>query len=126
MVLSQHRSRRKPTGGRYRSPLSKKLHNLGRLPTLTKIGAQKFRQLRVRGAHKKIRVLTAEFANVINQKEKTFQKVKIKTVTENAANRHYVRRNILTKGAVIETEIGKAKITSRPGQDGTVNAVLLQ
>ena len=46
-------------------------------------------------------------------------------VVENPANRHFVRRNIMTKGTVIETEKGKARITSRPGQDGTINAVLI-
>ncbi|MBI4441444.1 30S ribosomal protein S8e [Candidatus Woesearchaeota archaeon] len=125
MVVSQHRSRRKGTGGRYRSPLSKKLSNLGRLPTLTKIGEHKNKPLRVRGGLEKVRVLVAGFANIVNPKDKTFKKVKIKTVTENAANRHYVRRNIITKGAVIDTELGKARVTSRPGQDGTVNAVLI-
>ncbi len=125
-MLSQHRSKRKHSGGRYRSHLSKKLHNLGRLPTLTKIGNQKLKKLRVRGANEKVRVIVAEYANVFSQKDKTYAKTKIKTVTENTANRHYVRRNIITKGSVIETELGKARITSRPGQDGTVNAVLLQ
>ena len=126
MVISQHRSKRKPSGGRYRSPLSKKLHNLGRLPTNTKLGVHKTTCLRVRGGHLKDKVLVAGFANVVNLKDKTFQKVKIKTVTENKANRHYVRRNIITKGAIIETEIGKARVTSRPGQDGIVNAVLIE
>ena len=53
------------------------------------------------------------------------EKVKIKTIIENQANRNFVRRNIMNKGAIIDTEIGKAKITSRPGQDGTVNAILV-
>ena len=44
---------------------------------------------------------------------------------ENKANQHYVRRSILTKGAVIKTEIGDARITNRPGQDGVINARLL-
>ena len=124
-MISQHRAKRKASGGRYRSHLSKKLHNLGRLPTLTKLGQHKLKVMRVRGAHQKVRVLVAEFANVLIPKDKTYKKVKIKTVTENTANRHYVRRNIVTMGAVVDTELGKAKITSRPGQDGTVNAVLL-
>ena len=47
------------------------------------------------------------------------------TVTENPANKNYVRRNYLTKGAVVTTELGKAKITNRPGQDGCINAVLV-
>jgi small subunit ribosomal protein S8e len=45
---------------------------------------------------------------------------------ENPANPHYVRRNIITKGAVIKTELGNAKVTSRPGQDGVVNAALIE
>jgi len=32
----------------------------------------------------------------------------------------------MTKGSVIDTEFGKAVITSRPGQDGVVNAVIVQ
>ncbi|MFA7072263.1 MAG: 30S ribosomal protein S8e, partial [Methanoculleus sp.] len=31
----------------------------------------------------------------------------------------------LTRGAIIRTDIGRARIVSRPGQDGVVNAVLL-
>ena len=46
-------------------------------------------------------------------------------VVENPANRHYIRRNILTRGTIIKTEKGNARITSRPGQDGVVNAVLI-
>jgi small subunit ribosomal protein S8e len=53
-------------------------------------------------------------------------KSKIKTVKENPANPHYVRMNIITKGAVIETDAGLARVTSRPGQHGVVNAVLIK
>lgn len=31
----------------------------------------------------------------------------------------------MNKGAIIETKIGKARITSRPGQSGTINAILI-
>jgi small subunit ribosomal protein S8e len=48
------------------------------------------------------------------------------TEVENPANKNYIRRNILTRGAVVMTELGKAKITSRPGQDGEVNAILVE
>ncbi len=54
------------------------------------------------------------------------KKAKIETVEENSANPNYVRRNLLTKGAIIKTEIGRARIVSRPGQDGVINAVLLE
>ena len=51
---------------------------------------------------------------------------KILKVVENRANPNYVRQNIITKGSVVETEKGNAKVTSRPGQHGIVNAVMLE
>ena len=50
---------------------------------------------------------------------------KILEVVENAANPNYVRQNIITKGSIISTEKGNAKVTSRPGQHGVVSAVLM-
>jgi small subunit ribosomal protein S8e len=47
-------------------------------------------------------------------------------VTKNPANKDYERRGVITKGAVLETEIGLAKVLSRPGQDGVINAVLIK
>ena len=51
--------------------------------------------------------------------------MKIITVKENPSNPHYVQRNIMNKGTIIMTDAGAARITSRPGQDGVINAVLL-
>jgi small subunit ribosomal protein S8e len=85
----------------------------------------KKRQIRTRGDNKKSRVLTADTAFVVDPTTNKTTKTEIITVVENAANIHYVRRNILNKGAIINTKIGKAKITSRPGQNGVINAVLL-
>jgi len=58
-------------------------------------------------------------------KKKKYSKVKIVSVVETPSNRHFVRRNIMTKGSFIQTEKGKAVITNRPGQEGTINAVLV-
>ncbi len=74
----------------------------------------------------KIRKVGAEYANVIDPETQEAQRVKILTVKKNPANSHYVQRNIINKGAIVETEAGEARITSRPGQDGTVNAVLVK
>jgi len=63
--------------------------------------------------------------NVYDPKTKKYSKVEIKTVVENPANRHYVRRNILTKGTIVDTSLGKAKITSRPGQEAVLNGILV-
>ena len=61
----------------------------------------------------------------MNPKTKKSQKAELKTVVESPANRNFVRRNIITKGSVVETSLGKVKITSRPGQEGTLNGVLV-
>jgi small subunit ribosomal protein S8e len=70
--------------------------------------------------------MRAEYANVTNLTNGETKKVKIETVEKNGANPNYVRRNLLTKGAIVRTEIGHARIMSRPGQDGIINAVLLE
>ena len=82
--------------------------------------------IRTTGGNTKVRALRCEFANVSDTKTGKVQKVKILSVAENAANPNYVRRNLMTKGAVIATDLGKARIVSRPGQDGVINAVLIE
>lgn len=126
MAISQARSNKKPSGSRYKSCKKKRLYELGSLPTHTKLDKRKSRKVRVLGGNTKTKLLSDETVNIVDKKTKKVEKVKIKGVVENPANRHFVRRNILTKGTVIETEKGKARITSRPGQEGVINAVLLE
>ena len=68
--------------------------------------------------------MTVKNANVFNPKTGKVQLSKVVTVKSNPANPNYVQRNIITKGAIVQTELGVARVTSRPGQDGVVNAVL--
>ena len=124
MPTVQHRSKRKPSGGRYKSARKKRVFELGSIPTLTQIGARKAKDVRARSAAKKERLLKTDTANLVGKDGKC-TKVKILNVIESSANVNYTRRNILTKGTIIETDKGKAKITSRPGQEGTLNAVLI-
>ena len=51
---------------------------------------------------------------------------KIIKVLENQTNNDYQRRGIITKGAIVETEDGKCRIVSRPGQSGTVSGILVK
>ncbi len=125
MAISQARPRRKQSGALYKDYRKKKEYELGREPSFTKLGNKKVQVIRVAGANRKLRMLSADTANLYDPKTKSFRQAKIKTITDNPANRHFIRRNIMTKGSVIDTELGKAKITSRPGQDGIINAVLI-
>ncbi len=124
MARSTRKPKRKVSGGRYKLH-TKKAANLARDPTATRIGETKRKDLRARGGHQKTILLEINTVNIIDPKTKKAKVVKIKTATENPANRNFVKRNILTKGAIIDTEAGKVKITSRPGQEGTLNGVLI-
>ena len=125
MAIVQYRSRRKVSGGRYIDFRKKKLRDAGRLPTLTKIGKRKISAIRSTGGKVKNSILNAEVANVFDPKTKKYTTAKIELVVANPANRHYVRRNIITKGTIIKTDKGEARVTSRPGQEGSINAVLI-
>lgn len=92
---------------------------------MTRIGKESRKVQRGLGGNTKSILMLASEANVYNPKDKTTVKSKLVTVKSNPANPHYVQRNILNKGTVIMTEAGEARITSRPGQDGVINAVLL-
>jgi small subunit ribosomal protein S8e len=121
----QGRSRRKYTGGRLHLHRKKKKHEAGRPAADTTVGATRRKKIRTRGDSEKMRLLRCEFANVADSRSGTTKKAKIIAVKNNPANPFFARRNITTKGAVIETEIGDAIVTSRPGQDGAVNAKLI-
>ena len=125
MVVFQGRGRRSSRGSRYKKQRDYRKYELGRTPSLTGLDKKRVKYIHTMGGNNKLRLLSDEYANVVDPKTKKSKKVKIKTITGNPANRHFVRRNIMTKGAILDTEIGKAKITSRPGQDGVINAVLI-
>jgi small subunit ribosomal protein S8e len=104
----------------------KRRAEIGLAPADTHIGEDRRKVIRTFGGNEKVRALRASSANVTNAKNGETKKVKIEKVEANGANPNYVRRNLLTKGAIIKTEIGRARIMSRPGQDGIINALLLE
>ncbi|MBU1976166.1 MAG: 30S ribosomal protein S8e [Nanoarchaeota archaeon] len=125
MVIIQSKSKRKPTGGKYKRTDTKRLHQKGRTATHTKLDETKISETRIKGGNIKQNLLSVDTINVWDPKTKKHYKEKIKSTSDNPANRHFARRSIITKGAIVETAKGKARITSRPGQDTVVNAVLI-
>lgn len=126
MALWQGKSKRTSTGGRLVLSRGKRKFEISREKQFTKVGPQSLKEYRGTGGNTKTCVLVAEYANVVDKKTNTIQKTKILDVTANPADPNYVQRNFLNKGAVIKTELGDAVVTSRPGQNGTVNAVLVE
>lgn len=125
-MLWQGRSVRQATGGRYRPSQGKRRTEIGSAPADTHIGEDRRKIIRTTGGNTKVRAMRALFANVANKTTGEVKRVKIETVEQNVANPNYVRRNLLTKGAIIRTELGNARIASRPGQDGVINAYLVE
>ncbi len=121
----QGKSTRKYTGGRLIRSRSKKKFELGGEPANTHLGETIRRMVKKLGGQQKVRLLRGQSAVVTDPMTKISKTVKIETVTGNPANIHYVRRNIVTKGSIIKTEIGNARVTNRPGQEGSINAVLI-
>jgi len=119
--------RRKKTGGRRVPYRKKRKYELGRDPTLTKLAAGEVRRLiRTKGGGRKMRLLRAAYANVVDPETGECKKVRILGVVSNPADRILDRLKIITKGTIIRTELGNARVTSRPGQDGVINAVLIR
>jgi SSU ribosomal protein S8E len=99
----------------------------GGYPILTTIGQKnEIKVVKATGETYKAKVKRAMEVNVYIPKEKKTVKTKITKFIDNPSNKDLARRGIITKGAIVQTEIGKAVITSRPGQDGVLNAVLVE
>ncbi|MBI4173097.1 MAG: 30S ribosomal protein S8e [Candidatus Aenigmarchaeota archaeon] len=124
MVEWHLRSTRQPTGGSIEQQRKKKKRERSMGFIRTTVGERKLVQHRTRGGANKQKLAIAASANVLDRKTGKYAKAKIITVDKNPANVHYARQNIITRGTLIRTEAGQAIVTSRPGQDGVVNAIL--
>lgn len=117
---------RKYTGGKMVVPRGRRKYEIDRFPSEPVVGKERTVSRRVRGDNRKISFKFAEFANVSVPSEKKTVRSKIIRVLKNPTNKDYERRGVITRGAIIETELGQAKIISRPGQDGIMNAILIK
>ena len=115
----------KITGGR-RHPLRiRRKYETDRFPNEPINAAQITVTRNVRGKNTKTALKAIDFVNLATGDAKV-KKTKILKVLENATNNDYQRRGIITKGAILEIQEGKCRVVSRPGQSGTVNAVLIK
>jgi small subunit ribosomal protein S8e len=113
---------KKISGGRYIKNRKKKSYEIAGQKKIIKIGEEKRKVQRIKGGKEKTILLRAKFVN-IRGKDK---KAEIKNVVETPSNRFLARQNILTKGTIIETDMGRVKITNRPTQEGVVNGILVK
>ena len=111
----------KITGGRRHPLRSRRKYELDRFTNEAEIGKQVTVTRKVRGKNSKTGIKTIESVNLAI--ESKVKRVKIIKVLENGTNNDYQRRGVITKGAILETDEGKCRVVSRPGQNGTINAI---
>ncbi len=114
----------KISGGRRIALRTRRKFEINRYPNEPLAGEQKTVTRKVRGKNVKTALVYAGFVNLVLDSK--VKKTKIIRVLENPTNNDYQRRGVITKGAIIETEDGKCKVVSRPGQDGVVNGILVK
>jgi len=117
---------KKISGGKYKKQRKKKLFEKESQQKIVKLGEVKRKQVKIKAGKIKTFLISSNEANLIDKKTKKVKKVKIKNVLETPNNRFLARQNLLVKGAIIETDAGKARITSRPSREGSVQAVLIE
>ena len=118
--------KRKETGGKRRPYANRKASEGDDYAFETAVGETVRSPKRTRGGSWNFGLRYANTANVYDPSTKKTVKTEIVRVTANPANREYERRGVMTRGATIETKLGKARVTSKPSDDGVVNGVLIQ
>lgn len=116
------------TGGKYIKNRKKKKYELPGQEKIVKVSEtekERRKTKRVSGGNKKTYLLQAKFINV-TLKDKKIKRTSVKKVIETPSNRFLARQNIITKGTILETDLGKVKVTNRPTQEGTLNGILVE
>ena len=117
--------KRKRSGGKIRAYRTKRKFEKGSFPAEPLLGELKRKTVRGKGGNPKSKVMRDKQACVTDRKGGKTKRVDIIRVVKNPANIDFNRRGVMTKGSLIETSLGVARVTSRPGQHGTINAVLV-
>ena len=126
MAIERTRSLRKASGGRLKPNRKSRQYAKVNRPILTKIGEDKRKNVRSAGNNAKTKLISGKTISVALPKDNKIEVVEIESVLENSANKNYVQRDIFNKGSVVRTKLGSVKITSRPGQTGSLSGVLVE
>merc|ERR1712078_346912 len=99
---SRHKHR--ATGGKRRIHQKKRKFEMGRPPSMTKLGAKRVRTIRARGGNQKVRALRLDAGNYSWGSENCTRKVRIMDVVYNASNNELVRTKTLVKNCIVQVD----------------------
>ena len=117
--------KRKHTGGSIKHTRSRRSDEKDSFSVDTLLGDHSIRVKNSRGGNVKISLVSDNFVNVIDKSNNSIKKVAINRVLKNPSNRDYERRGVITRGAILDTELGKVRVLSRPGQSGIIDGILI-
>lgn len=121
------RKGKKISGGKYIKRRKKKLFEMPGQKRAVTLGEQRVKSKKIRGNRiRKFFLLKARFVNVKTKGRGKDKRVEVKNVVETPSDKFLARQNIITKGSIVETEVGKVRITNRPSQEGIMNGVLVE
>jgi len=117
--------KRKHTGGLIKHTRSRRSDEKDSFSVDTLLGDHSIRVKNSRGGNVKISLVSDNSVNVIDKSNNSIKKVAITRVLKNPSNRDYERRGVITRGAILDTELGKVRVLSRPGQSGIIDGILI-
>ena len=117
--------KRKHTGGLIKHTRSRRSDEKDSFSVDTLLGDHSIRVKNSRGGNVKISLVSDNSVNVIDKSTNSIKKVAITRVLKNPSNRDYERRGVITRGAILDTELGKVRVLSRPGQSGIIDGILI-
>ncbi len=123
MVWHGNQEKRKNTGGKKRRYRTKRKHEAGRYSVETRLGKTERKIVAGHSGITKLKLVLGDIVNVSDPNTGITERLEVTDVVRNPSNVDYNRRGVITKGTIIRTKKGLAKIVSRPGQVGVLNAV---
>ena len=117
--------KRKHTGGLIKHTRNRRSDEKDSFSVDTLLGDHSIRVKNSRGGNVKVSLVSDNSVNVIDKSNNSIKKVAITRVLKNPSNRDYERRRVITRGAILDTELGKVRVLSRPGQSGIINGILI-
>ena len=117
--------KRKHTGGLIKHTRNRRSDEKDSFSVDTLLGDHSIRVKNSRGGNVKVSLVSDNSVNVIDKSNNSIKQVAITRVLNNPSNRDYERRRVITRGAILDTELGKVRVLSRPGQSGIINGILI-
>jgi small subunit ribosomal protein S8e len=108
-IVRSRLHKRKVTGGKRKIHRKRRKHELGRLPSNTKLGAPKVSTVRVRGGHTKLRALHLDTGNFAWPTEGVACRTRILDVVYNATSNELVRTKALVKNCIVTVDAAPFK-----------------